>query len=281
MYISTVRHSNNPQIMAVFHLISPPRLFYRYYRMSFVDFVASMLGFWVTLFTSTEIGLATSVGFNIAVALLRLAFPSKILLSNIETGRERWNILGCGSTGALDVPPEAYYVRFTDDLLFPNAERLKSAIVESVKVRYEPSRSSTDLSSSPDRSWNVSDLKRIPRLRARQGIQPFRAEVATLRHVVLDFTMVTFMDVTGTLSLLELKMELRRYIGPGLRFRLVGVNAPMRERFRRSEWDLADEGDEGIPEGVDVLYGSLEDALLYRREGSDREEIVAEKALEM
>ncbi len=264
--------------MAVCHLISPPRLFYRYYRMSFVDFVASMLGFWVTLFTSTEIGLATSVGFSIVVTLLRLAFPSKIALSNIETAHETRRIpRPYPGAEAIDVPPEAYYVRFTDDLLFPNAERLKSSIVQSVKIRYEPENAAVDLK-SPDRSWNVSDMKRIPKLRARKGIQPFHSDVARLRHVVLDFGMVTFMDVTGTLSLIELKMELRRYIGKDLQFRFIGMTDPVRERFRRSEWEFANEGEERR-ENDDIIYSSLEHAL-FHRDGDYKEEIVEEKTLE-
>ena len=269
--------------MAVVHLISPPRLFYRYYRISFVDFTASMLGFWVTLFTSTEIGLATAVGFNIAVTLLRLAFPSWVGLSSIETTAEKWNVARPYPGAAqLDVPPEAFYIRFTDDLLFPNAERLKSAVVEAVKVRYEPATAAIDLK-SPDRSWNVADIKRIPKIRQRKGIQPIREEeVSPLRHVVLDMSMVTFMDVTGTLSLIELKMELRRYIGRGkeLQFRFVGLSNPVRERFRRSEWEFANEGEERS-EDADIIYESLENAL-FHREGSLKDEaVVNEKHLEV
>lgn len=269
--------------MAVVHLVSPPRLFYRYYRMSFVDFVASMLGFWVTLFSTTEIGLATAVGFNIVVTLLRLAFPRWAGLSNIETSDHLDKKIHMPklspAVDTLDVPPEAYYVRFTDDLLFPNAEKLKASIIEAVKVRYEPATSAVDLK-SPDRSWNVSDMKRIPRIRQRKGITPFRAEVASLRYVVIDLSMVTFMDVTGCLSLIELKMELRRYIGKELQFRFVGMTDSVRERFRRSEWEFASEGEERS-ENADVIYSSLENAL-FHREGSDKEDgIVEEKALEV
>lgn len=251
--------------------------------MSFVDFVASMLGFWVTLFTTTEIGLATSVGFSIVATLLRLAFPRWVGLSNIETSNQIGEKIPMPrlnpAVDIMDVPPEAYYVRFTDDLLFPNAEKLKAAIIQEVKVRYEPATSAVDLK-SPDRSWNVSDMKRIPRIRQRKGIAPFRAEVATLRHVVLDLSMVTFMDVTGALSLIELKMELRRYIGRELQFRFVGMNDVVRERFRRSEWDFAKEGEERS-ETTDVIYTSLENAL-FHREGSDKEDgVVEEKALEV
>lgn len=266
--------------MAVVHLISPPRLFYRYYRMSFVDFFAAMLGFWVTLFTSTEIGLATAVGFNIVVTLLRLAFPRWIGLSSTMTESEDWHIPKVApSTDAIEVPPEAYYVRFTDDLLFPNAEKIKAAIVEAVKVRYEPTTAAVDLK-SPDRSWNVSDMKRIPKIRKRLNIQPLRAEIVPLSHVVLDFGMVTFMDITGTLSLIELKMELRRYIGKELQFRFIGMNDQVRERFRRSEWEFVADG-QPRTEQHDTIYSSLEMAL-FHREGDSKSDVAAdEKALDV
>lgn len=248
--------------------------------MSFVDFFASMLGFWVTLFTSTEIGLATAVGFNIVVTLLRLAFPRWIGLSSTTTEREEWNIPKVSpDANAIEVPPEAYYVRFTDDLLFPNAERIKAAIVESIKVNYEPKNNTVDLKSA-DRSWNVSDMKRIPKIRRRKGITPISADVVELNHVVLDFGMVTFMDVTGTLSLIELKMELRRYIGKELQFRFIGMSDPVRERFRRSEWEFSRQG-EPRTEKDDIIYPSLEMAL-FHRDGDSKEDIVTdEKALDV
>lgn len=266
--------------MAVVHLISPPRLFYRYYRMSFIDFVAAMLGFWVTLFTSTEIGLGTSVGFNIAVTLLRLAFPRWIGLSSTMTENEDWNIPKVApSAEAIEVPPEAYYVRFTDALLFPNAERVKASIVEAVKVRYEPRTAAVDLKSA-DRSWNVSDMKRIPKIRKRLNIQPLHASDVVLSHVVLDFGMVTFMDITGALSLIELKMELRRYIGKELQFRFIGMTASVRERFRRSEWEFAEYG-QPRTEQHDTIYDSL-DMALFHSEGDSKNEVATdEKALDV
>jgi sodium-independent sulfate anion transporter 11 len=272
-------------IMAVVNLISPPRLFYRYYRMSFIDFTASMLGFWVTLFTSTEIGLATAVGFNIVVTLLRLAFPGLIKLSHTETENQHWDLpKPTVSTDTIDVPANAYYIRFTDDLLFPNAERLKSEIVEAVKVRYEPAITVIDMK-SPDRNWNVAaEAKKIPRIRKRLGIAPITADVAELQHVIFDFTMVSFMDVTGALSLIELKMELRRYIGKQLQFRFIGLTDPVRKRFYRSEWDFANVG-EPRSENADVVYTSLQDALFHghgSESDDNKEEVVtAEKKLDV
>ena len=267
--------------MAVFHLISPPRLFYRYYRMSFCDFVASMLGFWVTLFTTTEIGLATAVGFNIAVTLLRLAFPGVKALSNSDTSSNAWDLpRSQPNTGIIDVPTDAFYVRFTDDLLFPNAERLKSSIVESVKLQYAlPADRLPDLKSK-DRNWNATGERKIEKTRARKGINPFMLDETPLRHVVFDMTMVSFMDITGCLSLIELKMELRRYIGKELSFRFIGMSDQVKERFERAEWYFAKEGEQR-EEGTDIIYETLEHALNHREGSEKSDSVMAEKTLDV
>lgn len=47
--------------MAVVHLFGPLSLFYKFWRISFPDFVASMVSFWVTIFVSAEIGIGVAV----------------------------------------------------------------------------------------------------------------------------------------------------------------------------------------------------------------------------
>jgi sodium-independent sulfate anion transporter 11 len=263
-------------IMAVVHLISPPRLFYRYWRMSFIDFVAAMLGFWVTLFTTTEIGLGVSVGFSVVYTLLRMAFPRMNQLSSAEAETNHWAMPATRPAPAqMDVPPEAYLVQFTDSILFPNAERLKSSVVESVKLHFEPSNVAAVDASSVDRMWNSSGQKRIARTRNRKGILPI---TTPLQYLILDFGMVSFIDVTGVLSLIELKMELRRYVGRDLQFRFVNMIDPVRERFDRSEWIFAYDGEQRTGD-ADVIYSSLELALL-RRDGDDSTVVMNEKALD-
>lgn len=268
--------------MAVVHLISPPRLFYRYWRMSFIDFVSAMLGFWVTLFTSTEIGLATSVGFSIAYTLLRLAFPGWIGLSHSASDDvPQWSIPSNSPSRIQDgdIPPEAFLVRFKDDVLFPNAERIKASVLESVKTHYEPASLAAFDLKSPDRSWNVSGGRRIGQIRKRKGIIPITEDVTPLKYVVLDFGMANFIDTTGVLSLIELKMEMRRYIGRGLQFRFVNMSKGVRERFDRSEWEFALEGRERS-EDADVVFKSIESAL-FHREGDDKSDRIDEKAMEV
>jgi sodium-independent sulfate anion transporter 11 len=245
--------------------------------MSFIDFVAAMLGFWVTLFTSTEIGLGVSVGFTVAYTLLRLAFPHWIGLSNTEVETNHWSLPKTRPVkDQIDVPPEAFLVQYTDDVLFPNAERIKSAIIESIKLHFEPSNALAVDSKSVDRIWNASGQKHILRTRKRKGITPI---TTPLQYVVLDFGMVSFIDITGLLSLIELKMELRRYVGKELQFRFVNMVDPVRERFDRSEWVFAHEGEQRTEE-ADVIYSSLELALLHK-DGDEKSEDMNEKVLEV
>jgi hypothetical protein len=74
--------------MAVVNLISPPRLFYRYWRMSFIDFVASMAGFcklrWLSVALSLPNAFMQGSLFSPALksaSLLRLASPLSTLSS--------------------------------------------------------------------------------------------------------------------------------------------------------------------------------------------------------
>ncbi|KAH7039760.1 sulfate permease [Microdochium trichocladiopsis] len=61
-------------IMAVIHLFGPLSLFWRYWRISLADFIASMVAFWVTIFVSAEIGIGAAGGFSIVWSLVRAAF---------------------------------------------------------------------------------------------------------------------------------------------------------------------------------------------------------------
>ncbi|KAJ4862295.1 sulfate permease family domain-containing protein [Trichoderma breve] len=268
-------------IMAVAHLVSPPKLFYRYWRISFIDFVGSMLGFWVTLFTSTEIGLAVSVGFSLVYTLLRLAFPRLVKVSHSQTENNHWTLSKSRPNDSeLDVPPEAYLVRFTSDLLFPNAERLKNSIVEDIKVRYAATTEMVE-AAEKNRMWNDSTKRRITKIRHREQISPIETDHYPLRYIVLDFGMISFIDTTGVLLLIELKMTLRKYLGKDLQFRFVNMAPQVLERFTRSEWEFAREGEERTG-NEDVIYSSFEVALLHR-DGDEKDEKVefVEKTLDV
>ncbi|KID78830.1 uncharacterized protein G6M90_00g026140 [Metarhizium brunneum] len=267
-------------IMAVAHLVARPSQFYRFWKMSFVDFVGSQLALWVTLFTSTEIGLAVAVGFSIVYTLLRLAFPRWIGLSHLETENNHVSLpcAGAAST-SVDVPAEAYLVQYTDDILFPNAERVKASIIQSIKVHFDPASDANMVVDKSRRTWNPATKKQIIKIRKRKGITAFSGDETPLRRVVLDFGRVSFIDTTGVFSIIELKMELRRYIGQDLEFRFVGMVDAVKERFDRSGWEFASPGRQRA-EAADVVYSSIDMALWHPGKSDDKDDLSKEKALD-
>lgn len=223
--------------------------------------------------------MATAVGFSILYTLLRLAFPRWAGVTHSDTENNHCTLPQTYQTSTeIDVPAEAYLVRFTDDILFPNADRIKNAILEDVKVRYEPVPSSQAAGNGRNRTWNSATTKRIRKTRRRQNITPIMCESTPLRHVVLDFGMVAFIDTTGLLTLIELKAELRKYIGKDLQFRFVGMVDPVHQRFLRSEWEFSRPGEER-KDGADVIYTSLQVALL-QRDGDEKDD-PTEKVLDV
>jgi sodium-independent sulfate anion transporter 11 len=247
--------------------------------MSFIDFVGAQLGLWVTLFTSTEIGLATAVGFSIVYTLLRLAFPRWVGLSHVETENNHISLPSVtAASGDVDVPAEAYLVQYTDDVLFPNAERLKTWVIQSVKVHYDPASDAIVDVDKSKTTWNPASKKHILKVRKRKGITAINGDETPLRRVILDFARATFIDTTGIFSIIELKMELRRYIGKDLEFRFVGMNEPVRERFDRAGWEFASPGQQRA-ENADVIYSSV-DMALWHDGGDDKTELLKEKTLD-
>ncbi|KAI8284064.1 hypothetical protein K4K60_002226 [Colletotrichum sp. SAR11_57] len=267
-------------IMAVIHIIGPVSLFYRYWRMSFPDFVASMLSFWVTLFVSTEMGIAFAVVFSIGYTLVRSAFPKVKTFSPMSGKSNMVPRTMTAPASAPDdsfVPDDAMLISFTDSIFFPNAGRVKKSVIESVKVQFEPRMTAEQQGKkSSDRSWSVASAKRIEMLRKRNNVVPSNKQMTVM---VWDLTHVPFVDVTGVQTLAELKEEVKQYVGKQMALRIVGMNNKARRRFARAGWKLVEdrEVDDEVLEDVDVVYERLETALWDRNYTSEREKASLEE----
>jgi solute carrier family 26 (sodium-independent sulfate anion transporter), member 11 len=85
------------------------------------------------------------VGFSIVYTLLRLAFPRTVVEATNEESGTHVTIPKVRSINdAVEVPADCFLVRLTEDLLFPNAGRVKTKIVETVKLHYEASSVSAE-----------------------------------------------------------------------------------------------------------------------------------------
>lgn len=263
--------------MAVIHLFGPVSLFYRYWRISLADFIASMLSFWITIFVSAEIGIGVAVAWSIVYTMLRAAFVKPAV--HTEAAAE-----GAPTTIAGPPPPpppaglgpdDVVVVRFEGGLFYPNAQRAKRTVLEAVQLVYEDAATRRG-GDARERSWSVAAARRVERLRRARGIEPRVAPPTAI--VVWDLAAVSFIDVTVVLALGELKEDIRRHCGPGVRFLLVGLTPAVRERLERAHWPLHDLGAGWkTPDEADTVYPDVHFALRDRSSSSVLEAVVSEK----
>ncbi|KAF6786589.1 sulfate permease [Colletotrichum sojae] len=276
-------------IMAVVHLFGPLSLFYRFWRISLADFVASMISFWVTIFVSAEIGIGVAVAWSIAWTMLRSTFVKPVIHSSsigasqsipqpitriLSNGSDRGPDAGTDDrteNAGISIPADTIVVDFKDAVFFPNAERAKNATLTAIKLVYPRVESSLS-QDDRERHWSVAAEKRLERLRAQQQV---RLKETPLAVVVWDFTMVPFIDTSGILTLKELKDEIRVHAGKSVQIRMIGMSDKVRNRFWRAKWKLVDL-EEWREEDADLVYPSMETAI-WDRDGESGADIASEK----
>jgi sodium-independent sulfate anion transporter 11 len=224
-------------ICAVWPLISPPQTFYRYWKSSLADFISSMIAFWVCLFVSTEIGIASSVGFNIVYLLLRQVF-TRMTSAGTEPRSELALAIDDSRGIPATVEADTRLFRFNDSFFFANAYSLRTQILDVTQTHHAPAYNSVH-GTEAERNWSVVAEQRIARLRKEARISDY-SSLPPLGLVILDFNKVNHVDVTAVAHLRNLVDELKKYAGPQLEIRFVGVSDYVRQRFERTGWRVDD-----------------------------------------
>lgn len=270
-------------ICAVWPLIYPPQVFYRFWKTSLADFISSMLAFWLSLFYSTELGIFVPIGFNIVYLVLRQTFAS--LTASRAPARSE---LASALDAARGLPPtraaadamlrDVHVFRFNETLYFPNSYRLAQRVLDSVQTHHA-SQADGSYGSEETRNWSVVAEKRIDRLRKAAGVTDPGA-LPPIGLVVLDFGRVNHIDTTAVSHLKTLVAEVRRYGGKGVEFRFVDMTPYVRARFERAGWPISDAGEPLAPavgqKEVTYLYGSVAEAVMASRKRdsfSDQEQL--------
>jgi sodium-independent sulfate anion transporter 11 len=262
-------------VVAVLSIISSPAVFYKYWKTSLVDFTASMIAFWVTLFAGTEIGIGSAVGFNIAYYLLFWAFarvqrfdsipvpPVSPDFTNNKDFKGEQNHYH--SRGDQPIPSDAQIFKPTQSLIFLNAYHVKQAIFDTIQAHNSGTIMPTQ-EANKDRSWSVSGARRLTLLRKRAGV-PDGDGLSQIRVVVLDFSMVETIDTTGLTALQDFKEDLETFAGTTVEIRFLGVRSHIREYFERFGFALVDDGGAGeeCEMGTCKVYGALGEAVWARR----------------
>ncbi|KAF2672504.1 sulfate permease [Microthyrium microscopicum] len=243
-------------VTAVYHLVGPLSLFYRFWRTSFLDFIASMVCFWITIFVSAETGIEAAAGFCVAYTLVRFAFSSPAVVKPSKA------MYDSPSSSYSDYSDDAKAFRFKESILFPNARQAKDKVLRQLLVHHFNIRDAQSQSGSDiDRSWSVAGKNRIKRLRSENKVTT--ETLSSLRIVVLDFERVAHVDSTGLIALRELCVEISRFFGDDVEIRFVGLNDSVKTRFARfGDWDLVNVDTESISSDHGIgIYPSIRAAM--------------------
>lgn len=263
-------------VCAVWPLIYPPSAFYRFWKTSFVDFLTSMMAFWLSLFYSTEFGIFIPIGFNIVYNILRMTFAS-ITASPAPARSE----LASRLDAERGLPPshiadsmmqDVHVFRFNETFFFPNSHRLTQRILDSVQTHHAPIYDGS-YGSEKERNWSVVAEKRLARLRKAAGVTSERS-LPPIGLVVLDFGRVNHIDTTAVGHLKTLVAEIRRYGGKHVEFRFVDMLENVRLRFDRAGWPILDPSYPDDIEGT-RLYNSVAEAVMDGRR-TDRDSMQEE-----
>ena len=189
-------------IHAVADLVAKPSHAYALWRISPVEFVIFLANVLVTIFTTIEIGIYTSIIASLVWLLVRLARPRGYFLGraylssrgSADSTREVYLPLEGNDPNANEkytdivVHPPAPGVivyRYEESILYPNSARLNSAIVDYVKAHTRRGKDMSGISAS-DRPWNDPG----PRRGHEAEEIALHANRPLLKAIVFDFSSV-------------------------------------------------------------------------------------------
>ncbi|KAF9206445.1 hypothetical protein BGZ59_011669 [Podila verticillata] len=201
-------------MVAVSTLVSPPSVFYQYFKINLWDFLSAMVALFVTIFVSVETGIASGVGFSLIVLLFRVARPNFHVLRQLKDRPDVFVDESATKTFDTEAAPHGVLVfRIEESTTFPNTETFKTWVVEEV---YKYTRFGGRVKKVSDRLWSddldvhIRELRRVA-----HGVNSNITDndLPKLRALILDFSAVNNIDSTGLQGLFDLRELLKDYAG--------------------------------------------------------------------
>jgi sodium-independent sulfate anion transporter 11 len=187
-------------IHAVADLVASPSQVYSFWRVSPLEFVIWLAAVLVTVFSTIENGIYTSIISSVLLLLIRLARPrgyflGKIRLRTNSSGESRELYVPLNhlkGTSPVDQkvqvappPPGVIIYRLEESFLYPNCSLFNSVILDYVKDNMRRGKDMTYVKAS-DRPWNDPG----PGPRGAGADQEENLRKPLLRAIVLDFSTV-------------------------------------------------------------------------------------------
>lgn len=233
-------------IHAVGDLITPPNVVYQFWRVSPLEVPIFFAGVLVTVFSSIENGIYTTISVSFALLLFRILkakgrFLGKVKVHSVAgeslVGRESTPFVnsdspvssggshedvavrnvflpidhGDGSNPEVEVAdpyPGVFIYRFSEGFNYPNANHYLDQLTAHIFANTRR----TNLNHYPrpgDRPWNDPG----PRRGKQADEHPDRP---TLKAVIFDFSSVNNVDITSVQQLIDVRNQLDRYASPSV-----------------------------------------------------------------
>ena len=187
-------------IHAVADLVAKPKQVYSFWRVSPLEWVIFMAAVIVTIFTTIEDGIYTSICASAALLLVRIAHPRGYFMGKVtlrssggaSDGETRdvyvplnpkSSLMNVPSVKVTPPPPGIIVYRFEESYLYPNSSILNSKIVDHVKSTYRRGKDMSQVRMY-DRPWNDPGPKRGQDENAENLAKP------DLKAIVLDLSAV-------------------------------------------------------------------------------------------
>ena len=228
-------------IHAVGDLITPPNTVYQFWRVSPLEVPIFFAGVLVTVFSSIENGIYTTICVSFALLVFRIIKAKGRFLGKVKVHSSADGVLlsesnkhvpdngpanaedvhvrsvflpidhGDGSNPEIEVSmpyPGIFIYRFSEGFNYPNANHYLDHLTSTIFTTTR--RTNLEHYAKPgDRPWNDPGTKR--------GKEPHDlASRPTLRAIILDFSSVNNVDIASVQQLIDVRNQLDRYTSPSV-----------------------------------------------------------------
>ena len=251
-------------IHAVGDLIAPPALLYRFWLVNPLELVIWVAAVVVTIFTTVDYGVYTSVAASAALLLVRIARPRGHWLGVVRVEHNDPSVAGGvqqrsvfvpldtqdglrdPSVHVVPPPPGVLVYRVEESFTYPNASRMADVVVDKAKAVTRPGREMRHVKNG-DRPWNDPGppnpwlLKswraatfynkrhkhELDRLEREKHEAQHRKDTRPLLHaIIFDFGSVGNVDSTSVQTLVDMRVALERYANHPVQFHFAHILSP-------------------------------------------------------
>ncbi|KAK3671281.1 hypothetical protein LTR78_008916 [Recurvomyces mirabilis] len=226
-------------IHAVGDLITPPNVVYQFWRISPLEVIIFFAGVFVTVFSSIEDGIYTTICTSLALFLWRVFKAKGRFLGRVKVHSVVGDhVLQGGDPKHAPAPdndpdtsyrniyipiehedgsnpevqaehpyPGVFIYRFSEGYNYPNANHYLDTMVEEV-MRVCKRTNAASFPRLGDRPWNNPGTSRSGKEERAEDHRP------TLKAIILDFSSVNNVDITSVQHLIDVRNQLDRYSQP-------------------------------------------------------------------